>query len=124
MTKTNRKLLITLGLSWVGFAIAGLLITLLFPIPTVAVLIDRSYCPPEGWQQVVQQYDTLYSQHQQKHLKIEQVIVFSDLGEDVLPSIPSQDEIQSLSTYGRQNLDHRSKLTGQHPNAQLLACPI
>jgi hypothetical protein len=124
MTKINRKLLATLGFSWMGFAIAGILINLLFPIPTVAILIDRSYCPPDAWKQVVQQYDALYSQHQQKHLKIQQVIVFSDLGEDFLPSIPSQDEIQSLSTYGRQNLDHRSKLATQYPNAQLLSCPV
>lgn len=122
MSKINQKLLKTLGLSWLGFVIVGLLINLVFPLPVVAVLVDRSYCPPAAWQQVVQQYDQLYRQHQQGQIKIQPVIVFSDLGEEELSPIPSSQAIQTLSTYGRQNPARRSQLTAKYPTAQLLEC--
>lgn len=122
MGKINRKLFRTLGLSWIGFVVAGLMINLLFPLPVIAVLVDRSYCPPADWVQVVQQYEQLYRQHQQGHLKIQQVIVFSDLGEEVLSPVPASETIQTLSTYGRSSLDRRAQLKAKYPAARVLDC--
>lgn len=122
MNRLNRKLFKTLGLGWLALAIAGLLINLLMPAPALAVLIDRSYCPPEAWAQVVQQYDKLYQQHQQGSLKIQEVILFSDLGEEVLSPAPTRDDLQKVSTYGRPNPARRSQLQAKHPNATLLSC--
>ncbi|MCU0523950.1 MAG: hypothetical protein MUF72_03900 [Elainella sp. Prado103] len=122
MGKINRNLFRTLGLSWIGFVGVGLMINLLLPLPVIAVLVDRSYCPPADWVQVVQQYEQLYRQHQQGHLKIQQVIVFSDLGEEVLSPVPPSETIQTLSTYGRPNPARQSELATKYPTARLLEC--
>lgn len=116
------KLIKVLGLGWLAMAIAGFAIQLLVPMPTLAVLVDRSYCPPEQWGQLVQQYDDLYRQHQQGQIKIEQVIAFSDLGQETLSPLPTPAAVQELSRYGRPSMERRSQLTQQYPNAPLLGC--
>jgi hypothetical protein len=122
MTKLNRHLLRTLGLSWLGFLIVGLLISWVFAVPKVVVLIDRSYCPPAQWQRVTQSYEQLYRQHQHQELEIQQVILFSDLGKDILSPPPAPEVIRDVSTYGRSDPDRAQDIQRAYPNAQLLAC--
>lgn len=122
MTKLNRHLLRTLGLSWLGFLIVGLVISWAFAVPKVVVLIDRSYCPPAQWQQVTQSYEQLYRQHQKQELQIQQVILFSDLGRDVFSPPPAPEVIRDVATYGRSDPDRAQDIQRAYPKAQLLAC--
>ncbi|MGH1396719.1 MAG: hypothetical protein ACRAVC_22190, partial [Trichormus sp.] len=119
----NTQLLKTLGISWLSFLITGLIISWLFAIPSITLLIDRSYCPAIEWQQVVQNYTTLYHQHQQRRLQLQSVILFSSLGEDRL-SIPPQPEVlKNIPTYGQQQPQKQRQLQKKYPQAQLLRCP-
>ncbi len=118
------RLLRTIGLSWLAFLITGLLIRWAFPPPAVSVLIDRSYCPPAQWQPVAQQYASIYQQHQHQQLRIQQVLLFSDLAEDVR-SIPLKpEEVQQLKTYGRSNLQRQEDLQQKYDRTILLTCSM
>jgi hypothetical protein len=122
MTKLNRRLLRTLGLAWLGFLVVGLAINLVFAVPSVVVLIDRSYCPQAQWQQVAQSYEQVYRQHQQRQLQIQQVILFSDLGKDVFSPPPAPEVIRDVATYGRSDPERSQDMRSAYPKAQLLAC--
>jgi hypothetical protein len=122
MMNFNKQLFKTLGLSWLAFLIIGLLIGWLFAIPTITVLIDRSYCPPNQWQQVVQTYAQLYQQHQQHQLQLRSVILFSSLGEEPFSTLPEPAVLQQVSTYGRPDLQRQVRLQKDHPQAHLLKC--
>jgi hypothetical protein len=118
----NTPLFKTLGLSWLMFLITGLLISWLFAIPTLTVLIDRSYCPPNQWQQVSQSYTDLYRQHQQRRLQLQPIVLFSNLGQEVFASPPPPEVIQALSTYGHSDLHRQAELQKSYPKTQLLGC--
>ncbi|MEA5568126.1 hypothetical protein [Anabaena sp. UHCC 0399] len=119
----NTQLLKTLGLSWLVFLLTGLLISWLFAIPSITLLIDRSYCPATEWQQVVQTYTTLYQQHQQRRLRLQSVILFSSLGEDRLSIPPKPEVLQQSPTYGQAQSPRQMQLRKNYPQAQLLQCP-
>ncbi|MBW4644855.1 MAG: hypothetical protein KME23_18000 [Goleter apudmare HA4340-LM2] len=121
MTKM-KQLFKTLGLSWLAFLITGVLISWFFAIPTITVLIDRSYCPPTEWQQVVQNYAQIYQQHQQRRLHLQSVILFSSLGEEQLSIPPLPEVLQKSSTYGRSQQQRQLQLQKAYPQAQLLQC--
>ena len=123
MNRLNRYLLTILGLGWLSFLIAGIVINQVFAAPNLVLLIDRSYCPAPKWQQVVQDYTKFYRQHQQQRLKLEKVVLFSDLSEDVLSTPPTPKELGDLRTYGRSNLQRQVKLKQAHPQAKVLGCP-
>ncbi|NJO39199.1 MAG: hypothetical protein HC769_12695 [Cyanobacteria bacterium CRU_2_1] len=118
----NTRLLKTLGFSWLAFLITGLLISWFFAIPTITVLIDRSYCPPDQWQQVSQTYTNLYRQHQRRQLRLQTVILFSNLGQDVFVSPPMPAVIQTLSTYGHSDKQRQTELQKAYSKTQLLDC--
>ncbi|MBW4661697.1 MAG: hypothetical protein KME15_23755 [Drouetiella hepatica Uher 2000/2452] len=118
----NTPLFKTLGLSWLMFLITGLLISWLFAIPTLTVLIDRSYCPSNQWQQVSQTYTDLYHQHQRRQLQLRSVILFSNLGQEVFASPPLPEAIQALSTYGYSDLYRQAELQKTYSKTQLLGC--
>ncbi len=122
MTRLNRSLLQILGLGWLCFLVAGLVISLVFGIPKLVVLVDRSYCPPDQWQQVTQTYEALYQQHQQQHLNLQTVILFSNLGHEVFSPPPAPATIQNLSTYGRPDSQRQAELQKTYPKARLLSC--
>lgn len=122
MQNLNRDLLRIVGGGWLVFIITGLLLSRLLAVPTATVLIDQSYCKPAQWQAVAQEYTKLYQQQQQQQLQIESVIVFSDLGQIAISPLSTPDDIQSLSTYGRQNPDRQKELQAEYPNAILLKC--
>lgn len=124
MAKSNppTRLLKTIGLSWLAFLMAGLLIRWAFPPPALSVLIDRSYCPSPQWQPVAQQYASLYQQHQHKQLRIQQVVLFSDLAEDVRSAPLQPEEVQQLKTYGRSNLQRQEALKQKYDRHVLLTC--
>jgi hypothetical protein len=118
----SKPLLQTLGASWLAFLITGLLINWLFAIPTITVLIDRSYCPASEWQQVVQTYAGLYQQHQQHRLQLRSVILFSSLGEEPFALPPAPAALQQVSTYGHSDSQRQSQLQKAYPQSQLLKC--
>jgi hypothetical protein len=124
MNEINQRMLKLLGWGWLGFLIAGIVISLAFPIPSLVVLIDRSYCNDSArWQQVVNTYTNLYQQHQWKTLNLQKVILFSDLAQESIPP-PPPENIQNLKTYGRQNLQQLENLQKDYPKSQLLTCQL
>ncbi|WP_427158881.1 hypothetical protein ACQFX9_23405 [Aliinostoc sp. HNIBRCY26] len=116
------QLLKTLGISWLAFLITGLLISWLFAIPSVTLLIDRSYCPTAEWQQVAQSYTEIYQQYQQRRLQVKSVILFSSLGEDKLSIPPKPEAIKQLQTYGQSQLQKQLQLQKIYPQARVLQC--
>ena len=122
MNKLNRKLLTTLGLGWLGFGIVGSAIAFALPPTQVTILIDRSFCPQDKWQAIAANYNDLYQQHQNRDLQIKEVIVFGDLGQEVLSGLPSPDTVRSLNTYGRSNQERQKQLQNSYPQAKLLSC--
>lgn len=121
-SQSPTRLFKTIGLSWLAFLVAGLLIHWAFPPPAVSVLIDRSYCPAPQWQPVAAQYDSIYQQHQHKQLRIQQIILFSDLAEDVRSAPLQPEEVQQLKTYGRSNLQRQEDLKQKYDRHILLTC--
>lgn len=118
----HRDLLQIVGAGWLAFLVAGWLLSRFLAAPAIAVLIDQSYCPPTQWQQVAQIYNDLYQQHQQQALTIEQVIVFSDLGEETLTPLPKPEAVRTLRTYGRPDPERQKALQAAYANARLLSC--
>jgi hypothetical protein len=118
----NGRLLRTLGLGWLAFMLSGAAIALFFPVTATILLIDRSYCAPAQWHQVTSTYDQLYQQHQRQALRIEQVVLFSDLGAETLPELPTPAEIAGTRTYGLPAERTLQDLQRQYPQAQVLSC--
>lgn len=123
MRNPNQRLLLTLGLGWLAFAGLGLGLRQLLAGPAVTVIIDRSYCAPAQWQERVgDRYASLYAEQEQRQLTIDQVIYVSDLGQEVSEAIPSPEDVQALSTYGRPNLTQMQQATQENPDATVLTC--
>ncbi|MEM9165257.1 MAG: hypothetical protein AAGC54_19615 [Cyanobacteria bacterium P01_F01_bin.4] len=122
MKLLTRRLLKTLGFSWLAFLLTGLLIRGLWATPKMTVLIDRSYCPAHQWQLVSQTYAELYRQHQRQQLRLQAVILFSHLGQEDFSSPPPPEMIQNLTTYGQFDEQRRATLQKTYPNAKLLSC--
>ena len=122
MNQLNRYLLTILGLGWFSFLIAGILFNQVFAAPNFVLLIERSYCPPQKWQQVVQAYTDLYRQHQQNLVKIESVVLFNDLGKEVLTTVPTPEELRGLRTYGRSNLQKEAELRKAYDRVKVIRC--
>lgn len=122
MNSLNTRLMLTLGMSWLGFWVTGFLINQVFAPAAIAILIDRSYCSPLQWQQVSQQYANLYHQQQQQEILIQSVVLFSSLAKDVRSLPPTPTEIQQLATYGQPNPQQRQQLELDYPNHKVLSC--
>ncbi len=122
MNKLDRKLITTLGLGWLGFSIVGSAIAFALPPTQITILIDRSFCPQDKWQAIASAYNDLYQQHQNRDLQIKEVITFSDIGQEVLSTIPSPDTVRSLNTYGRFNQERQKQLQASYPQPKLLSC--
>ncbi|OYQ67323.1 hypothetical protein B9G53_01590 [Pseudanabaena sp. SR411] len=122
MNKLNRKVVTTLGLGWLGFGLVGGAIAFGLPPMQITVLIDRSFCPQDKWQAIASTYNDLYQQHQNRDLQIKEVILFNDLGQEVLSGLPSPDSVRSLNTYGRSNQERQKQLLSTYPQAKLLSC--
>lgn len=123
MRNPNQRLMITLGLGWLTFAALGLGLRQILASPKVTVVIDRSYCAPTQWQRrVSDRYADLYEQQQQRQITIDQVIYVSDLGQEVAEAVPSPEDVQTLSTYGRPNPTQMQQATQENPDATVLSC--
>lgn len=123
MRNPNQRLLLTLGLGWLAFAGLGLGLRQFLAGPAVTVIIDRSYCAPTQWQERVgDRYASLYAEQEQRQLTIDQVIYVSDLGQEVAAAIPSPEDVQTLSTYGRPNPTQMQQATTENPDATVLSC--
>ena len=122
MNSLNARLMLTLSMSWLGFLVTGLAINQVFAPAAIAILIDRSYCPPAQWQQVSQQYDALYQQHQRQDMQIQAVVLFSSLAKEVRSLPPTPTEIQSLATYGQPNPQQQQQLEAAYPKHKVLSC--
>ena len=123
MNKLNRYLLTILGLGWLSFVGTGILLNQVFAAPNFVLLIERSYCSPQKWQQVVAEYTDLHRQHQQNLVKIKSVVLFNDLGQEVLTTIPSPEELRDLRTYGRSNPQREEELKKAYDQVKVMRCP-
>ena len=119
-----RMWLAIVGGGWGTWAIAALLLNTLFAPPTLVLLVDRSYCPPETWAAIAQEYAALHRQQERGQIILTEVILFSDLGEETLPALPSPDTFTTLATYGRPARDSPAALLATPPNARLRSCQI
>ncbi|HEY9736130.1 MAG TPA: hypothetical protein V6D06_07600 [Trichocoleus sp.] len=122
MRSPNKRLVRILGLGWLAFIGLGFGLRQGLQGPTTVVVIDRSYCEPNQWQQVAQSYSDLYDQAQARQLRIEQVILLNDLGEEVLETPPDPAEVKALSTYGRSNPARLQAISQQFSKATVLTC--
>ncbi len=122
MKQLNRYLLTILGLGWLSFMIAGLVLNQVLAVPNFVLLIERSYCPPQQWQQVVEEYIDLYRQHQQHLVKIEFVVLFNDLGEEVLTTVPTPEELRGQGTYGRSSPEREAELRKAYDQVKVIRC--
>ena len=118
----TRRLIQTLGLGWLSFLGLGLALRHTQQLPTVAVVINQSYCPPAQWQQqVVQPYADLYQQVQSKQLEITQIVVVTDIDQITLPNIPAP---EALGKPFGQAPDPAAITAAQatHPESVVLQC--
>ncbi|GBO51580.1 hypothetical protein APA_544 [Pseudanabaena sp. lw0831] len=67
-------------------------------------------------------YNDLYQQHQNRDVQIKEVVIFGDLGQEVLSGLPTPDTVRSLNTYGRSNQERQKQLQTSYPQAKLLSC--
>ncbi|MEY2977435.1 MAG: hypothetical protein ACO3NK_06540 [Prochlorotrichaceae cyanobacterium] len=123
MRDPNQRLITTVLVGWAAFAGLGIVLRQAIAMPRVTVVIDRSYCEPQNWQKVVDRYQALYAQHQNKQLQIESVILLSDLGEETLKTPLDPSAVQQLKTYGRKDLARQEVLSNEVENMELLSCP-
>jgi hypothetical protein len=123
MRKRDRILFKNLGIIWLMFLITGIVISIGFPIPKVALLIDRSHCPADSWQKVVAEYTQIYGQ-QHREIEISTVVLFSDLGVETRSQPPAPSEIAALSTYGSIDSRHQQEIQNRYPNSRLLGCSL
>ncbi|MEY3297185.1 MAG: hypothetical protein RLZZ597_445 [Cyanobacteriota bacterium] len=124
MRKPTLRLLLTLGLGWIAFVGLGLGLRQGIARPTLTVVIDRSYCDPTQWQPIAANYATLYEQHRQGRLRIEQVIYVSDLGAVVAETIPTPEEVNALTTFGRFNATQMEQVIQADPDAEVFSCNL
>ncbi len=118
----NRRLLTIIGIGWLSFLITGLIIVNVFAASEITLLIDRSYCPPNQWQKVVENYRDFYIQNQEKKIKITSVILFSDLAEETLNPLPTPEQISQINTYGKPNPDRQKELQNKSISGKILSC--
>ncbi len=118
----NRRLLTIIGIGWLSFLITGLIIVNVFAASEITLLIDRSYCPPNQWQKVVENYRDFYIQNQEKKIKITSVTLFSDLAEETLNPLPTPEQISQINTYGKPNPDRQKELQNKSISGKILSC--
>lgn len=122
MNQLDRILLQILGIGFLSFLLAGVVLSFVFPIPSQTIIIDRSYCAQNRWQSVVATYTQLYRQHQQKRLQLDRIILLNDWGEETLENPLTPEELQNLRTYGRSNLPRQIQLEKANRNLKILNC--
>ncbi|MGK7912903.1 MAG: hypothetical protein AB4050_15730 [Synechococcus sp.] len=118
------RLIVTLCCTGCAFGLAGAAVTALLPVPKQTVLLDRSYCPPERWQEIAGDYKRLYSQHQRKVVTISEVVTFSSLGSQPLAELPAPVDIEQMQTFGLPAEGQRQTLLEQYGQTAtvLLTC--
>ena len=90
----TQRLIQTLGLGSLAFLGIGFVLRYVVQQPEVTVVIDRSYCPPNQWQErVVTPYADLYQQSQANQLQIKQVVIVTDIDQIILPDIPAPEAL-------------------------------
>ena len=118
----NRTLMTIIGTGWLVFLITGLIIVKVFAASEITLFIDRSYCPPNQWQQIVETYRDFYIQNQEKKIKITSVVLFSDLAEETLTPLPTPEEISRINTYGKTNPNRQKELQKKSSSGKILSC--
>ena len=120
--KPTRQLICILGLGWLAYLLVGLGLSQTSPDAKIQIVIDRGYCAPINWQQVVNEYTQLYQQHQQKQIVIESVTLVNNLGEEILSPPPTADKIASLNIFGLSGRDRIDTILQTSPDAKVLSC--
>lgn len=122
MRHPTRRLITILTLGWAGFLALGMGLRSLSG-PAIVVVIDHSFCPAGQRQQIVNTYRDLYQQHQQRQIRIDQVLLISDLGEEQLETPPDPETIADLGFFGDAIAPKLQEIQQQYPDAQILSCP-
>jgi hypothetical protein len=118
----NRSLLQILGLGWLSFLGAGVVISWLFPLTQLTVLVDRSRCDPLGWQALSDRYADLYKAHERNRVQLLQVVIVSELGEEIRETPPTPQEFRAIETVGAPEAERLSRIKAGFSNVELLAC--
>ncbi|MEO0458671.1 MAG: hypothetical protein AAF152_19120 [Cyanobacteria bacterium P01_A01_bin.114] len=121
-SKPTPHLIRILGLGWLAYLLVGFGLSQASGGAKIQIVIDRSYCAPNDWQQVANEYAQLYQQHQQKQITLESVTLVNDLGEEVRDTPPSAEEIAGLNTFGLPGRDRINAIVQASPDAQVLSC--
>ena len=118
----NHTLFRIIGCGWLGFIAVGVVVSRVFAVPTVALLIDRSYCGPFQWRKVSEAYEEIYTQYQRDRVKFSQILLISDLGEEVVEVPLTPAEFRRLRTYGQASSERLSQLEQSYPAVEVLSC--
>jgi hypothetical protein len=109
-------------LGWLGFLLTGIVITRLFAISKVTVLVDRAKCDRQTWRQVSDRYAELFKDHERKRIQLSQMVLISDLGEEVREVVPTPAEFQVLETYGEPSTERLRQLQAGFSEVEVLTC--
>ncbi len=118
----NYSLLRILGLGWLGFLLAAVVIARFFSLPQLTVLIERSKCDRQGWRELSDRYADLYKAHERRRIRLSQVVIVSELGEEIRTTIPTPREFQSIETVGAPDKERLSRITAGFTEVEVLAC--
>jgi hypothetical protein len=121
-THLNRSLLQIIGFGWLGFLVAGIVVTRLFAISKVTVLVDRAKCDRQAWRQVSDRYAELFKDHERKRIQLAQMVLISDHGEEVREVVPTPVEFQALETYGEPSTERLRQLQAGFAEVEVLTC--
>lgn len=122
MRYPTRTLLQILGIGWLAFLGAGFGLRSALQGEPVVLVIDRSYCPPDQWRRVTTNYADFYAQHQKRQIQITQVVLFNDLGQEVIEPAPTPEELAELNTFGLADPTALQSVLQAFPEAQVLTC--
>jgi hypothetical protein len=118
----NYSLLRILGLGWLSFLLAGIVIARFFSLTQLTVLVDRSKCDRQGWREVSDRYADLYKAHERKRIKLSQVVIVSELGEEIRKPAPTPQEFQAIETIGAPDTERFSRIRAGFAEVEVLAC--
>lgn len=121
-TNLNRSLLQIIGLGWLGFLLSGIVIGRLFAVTKVTVLVDRAKCDRQAWRQVSDRYAELFKDHERKRIQLSQMVLISNLGEEVREVVPTPAEFQAIETYGEPSTERLRQLQAGFTKVEVLTC--
>ena len=118
----NRPVLWFLGLGCLTFLTAGVVVPRLLSGTKTAVLVNRSACDRQEWQEVGDRYSSLYQAHQSNRIRLSQVVIVSGLGEEVREQIPTPQQFRAIETFGEPDAERLSQIEAGFTDVEVLTC--